>query len=72
MSLLDNECCNPKGKKTVNEKAIPKGEVNKKLAQLGSVDTCLITKIRVVINVANTSWWYCNIKASLLFNLKMK
>lgn len=51
MSLLDNECCNPKGEKTVNEKAILKGEVNKKLVQLGSVDTCLITKIRVVINV---------------------
>lgn len=58
--------------KTVNEKAIPKGEVNKKLVQLGSVDTCLITKIRVVINVENTSWWYCNIKASLLFNFKFK
>lgn len=38
MSLLDNECCNPKGKKTVNDKTIPKGEVNKKLVQLGSVD----------------------------------
>jgi len=36
--------CNPKGTKTVNDKAIAKAEVNKKLAQLGSVDNCLTTK----------------------------